>query len=81
MIHDKYPESVNGWSGKLFGRRGYYIATVGNITEDAVKEYIQQHEENREEKILEGSLFEASRYKCLRHPPFRCCRHRPLIGA
>ena len=31
MIHDKYPESVN--------------ATVGNITEDAVKEYIQQQKE------------------------------------
>jgi len=33
MIHDKYPESVNGWS------------KVGNITEDAVKEYIQQQKE------------------------------------
>lgn len=41
MIHDKYPESVNGWS-KAFWARGYYVATVGNITEDAVKEYIQQ---------------------------------------
>ena len=36
MIHDKYPESVNGWS-KAFWARGYYVATVGNITEDAVK--------------------------------------------
>ena len=27
---------------KLFRARGYYVATVGNITEDAVKEYIQQ---------------------------------------
>ena len=35
MIHDKYPESVNGWS-KAFWARGYYVATVGNITEDAV---------------------------------------------
>ena len=37
MIHDKYPESVNGWS-KAFWARGYYVATVGNITEDAVRE-------------------------------------------
>lgn len=44
MIHDKYPESVNGWS-KAFWTRGYYVATVGNITEDAVKEYIQQQKE------------------------------------
>ena len=41
MIHDKYPEMVNGWS-KSFWARGYYVATVGNITEEAVKEYIQQ---------------------------------------
>ena len=44
MIHDKYPESVNGWS-KAFWARGYYVATVGNITEDAVKKYIQQQKE------------------------------------
>lgn len=44
MIHDKYPESVNGWS-KAFLARGYYVATVGNITEDSVKEYIQQQKE------------------------------------
>ena len=41
MIHDKYPEMVNGWS-KSFWARGYYVATVGNIIEEAVKEYIQQ---------------------------------------
>ena len=44
MIHDKYPEMVNGWS-KSFWARGYYVATVGNITEEAVKEYIQQQKE------------------------------------
>ena len=44
MIHDKYHEMVNGWS-KSFWARGYYVATVGNITEEAVKEYIQQQKE------------------------------------
>ena len=44
MIHDKYPKMVNGWS-KSFWARGYYVATVGNITEEAVKEYIQQQKE------------------------------------
>jgi len=39
MIHDRYPETVNGWS-KSFWVRGYYVATVGNITEDIVKQYI-----------------------------------------
>ena len=44
MIHDKYPESVKK-KKKAFLARGYYVATVGNITEDAVKEYIQQQKE------------------------------------
>ena len=42
--HSLYPEMVNGWS-KSFWARGYYVATVGNITEEAVKEYIQQQKE------------------------------------
>ena len=41
MIYDIYPESVNGWS-KAFGDRGYYVTTVGYITEEAVREYIRQ---------------------------------------
>ena len=49
MIHDKHPESINGWS-KAFWARGYYVATVGNLTEEAVKEYIQkQKEESKRE--------------------------------
>ena len=37
---------------KSFLGRGYYVATVGNITEDAVKEYIQQQkEESKREDI------------------------------
>lgn len=44
MIHDRYPETVNGWS-KSFWARGYYVATVGNITEEAVKKYIQEQKE------------------------------------
>lgn len=68
MIHDKYPEMVNGWS-KAFWARGYYVVIVGNITEEVVKEYIQQ----QKEKIQDGKpLLEASRYKYLRHSPFRC---------
>ena len=30
MIHDKYLESVNGWS-KFFGVRGYYVAGIDSI--------------------------------------------------
>jgi len=34
----------------------YYVATVGNVTEDAIKRYIQkQYEETKEE---DGTVFE-----------------------
>ena len=71
MIHDKYPEMVNGWS-KSFWARGYYVATVGNITYSRKKK-------NLKEKIHDGKpLSEASRYDCLRHPPFRRAGIGPL---
>ncbi len=49
MIHDKHPEMANKWN-REFWARGYYVATVGNITEDAIKHYIQeQQEESKKE--------------------------------
>ena len=44
MIFDKYPEMTNKWS-KSFWARGYYVSTVGNITEEAIKKYIQEQQE------------------------------------
>jgi putative transposase len=44
MIHDKHPEMANKWN-REFWARGYYVATVGNITEEAIKRYIQDQEE------------------------------------
>ncbi len=41
---------------KLFGQGGYSVAAVGNVTEEAIKKYIQeQYEESKEE---EGTAFE-----------------------
>ena len=49
MIFDKHPELGSKFN-KSFWARGYYVATVGNITEDAIKKYIQeQSEESRKE--------------------------------
>ena len=39
MIYDKHPEMGNKWD-RSFWARGYYVVTVGNITEENVKEYI-----------------------------------------
>ncbi len=51
MIFDKHPEQGSKWSGK-FWARGYYVATIGNITEEAIKKYIEeQQEETKKEDI------------------------------
>ena len=36
MIYDRHPEQQSKWN-KAFWARGYYVATVGNVTEDAIK--------------------------------------------
>ena len=51
MIFDKHPEMGNKWD-RSFWARGYYVATVGNVNEETVKEYIrrQTEESMNEEK-------------------------------
>ena len=50
MIFDKHPELSSKWS-KSFWARGYYVCTVGNVTEEAIKMYIQeQYEESKKEE-------------------------------
>ena len=44
MIFDEYPKLSCKWD-RTFWARGYYVATVGNIMEDAIKKYIQEQEE------------------------------------
>lgn len=47
MIYNRHLELQSKWN-KSFGARGYYVETIGNITESAVKKYIQeQSEESR----------------------------------
>ena len=51
MIFDKHPEQGSKWD-RSFWARGYYVATVGNVNEETVKEYIrrQTEESMNEEK-------------------------------
>ena len=50
MIFDRHPEYRPKWGDRHFWARGYYVETIGNITESAVKKYIQeQAEESRKE--------------------------------
>ena len=51
MIYDLHPEQGSKWNRK-FCARGYYVSTVGNIMEEAIKRYIQeQQEESKREDI------------------------------
>ena len=43
-IFDKHPELSSQWT-KSFWARGYYVSTVGNVTEEAIKRYIQEQQE------------------------------------
>lgn len=50
MIFDKHPEIGSKWY-RSFWARGYYVSSVGNITEEAIKRYIQeQQEESKQEE-------------------------------
>lgn len=52
MIFDKHPELGSKWD-RTFWAKGYYVSTVGNITEDAIKKYIQEQKEDDERKEKE----------------------------
>ena len=53
MIFDRYPD-IGSKFNRHFWARGYYIATIGNITEEAIEKYIaqQQEEDRKEDKAL-----------------------------
>lgn len=44
MIYDRHPNMQNKWN-KAFRARGYYVATIGNVTEEAIKKYITEQSE------------------------------------
>ena len=46
----RHPELQSKWEKSFWARR-YYVYTIGNITEDAIKKYIQeQSDESRKEE-------------------------------
>lgn len=44
MVYDRHPELQNKWN-KAFWARGYYVAIIGNLTEEAIKKYIAEQSE------------------------------------
>lgn len=56
MIYDRHPELESKW-GKAFWARGYYVATVGNLTESAIKKYIEEQSEESRKEDSKGAAF------------------------
>ena len=44
MIYDRHPQMQSKWD-KSFWARGYYVTTIGNVTEATIKKYIEEQEE------------------------------------
>ena len=56
MIYDRHPQLQSKWD-KAFWARGYYVETIGNITEEAVQKYIrEQAEDSRREDSSSTAL-------------------------
>ena len=50
MLYDKHSAQRSKWD-KGFWARGYYVATIGTISEEAIKKYIlEQAEEDKKEE-------------------------------
>ncbi len=56
MIDDRHP-NLQSKRNKAFWARGYYVATVGNLTEDAIKKYIQEQSEESRKEDSEEAVF------------------------
>jgi putative transposase len=54
MIYDKHPEQRSKWD-KSFWARGYYVATVGTVTEEVIKKYIAEQEEYSRKEDKSGT--------------------------
>ena len=71
MIYDRHPELQSKWD-KAFWARGYYVSTIGNITEDAIKKYIKEQAEESRKRIQEVPLYKRTSNN-VRQPPANNC--------
>lgn len=46
MLFDRHPEYRERKGDRHFWARGYYVATVGNVNEETIREYIRNQEED-----------------------------------
>jgi putative transposase len=49
LLQEEYPKLKKRYWGQHLWGRGYFCATVGTITEEMIKEYIEKHNEEENE--------------------------------
>ena len=54
MIYDRHPQQRSKWD-KSFWAKGYYVSTVGTVTESVVKKYIKEQEEESMKEDKSGA--------------------------
>lgn len=79
MIYDRHPEVQSKWN-KAFWARGYYVETIGNITEEAVKSILKSRQKNHRRKIQEVPLF-SEPVIVLVTPPFWASSKKAIFRA
>ena len=47
---DRHPQMGSKWDRKLWAK-GYFVTTVGELTEDAVRTYIEAQEEEDKKEV------------------------------
>mgnify|MGYP001093043935 CR=1 FL=1 len=52
LIQDEFPELKKRYWGQHLWARGYFCATVGNVTEETIKNYIENQEVGSQEEIF-----------------------------
>ena len=52
MIQDEFPHLKKRYWGQHFWARGYFCATVGHVSQEQIKAYIEGHESEPPEDIF-----------------------------
>ena len=55
MIYDRHPE-LQSKLDKVFWMRGYYVETIGNITDEVVQKYIKEQAEESIKEDLRSTV-------------------------
>lgn len=56
VIGQSFEALTNKWN-KAFRAEGYYVATIGNLTKEAIKKYIAEQSEESGKEDNEGAAF------------------------